>query len=364
MKAVGIRSVAVSVPSILRTNDYWRAKHPSMVADAEAELARLWKKHTTPSPLAFDLAMAPYLNDPFRGTVERRILGPGETALSLELRAARDALAALAMTPDDVDCIIVTSFLPDQLGVGNSALLSRALEFKGASWNLETACSSSLVALQNAVALVRAGEYRNVLVASSCTYSRTCDDTDSLGWFLGDGAGAFLVSEVPEGQGVLGTKIVNTAATCDTFYYDIDKDGPTGPRVRIHARERTGRVIRDVSEPMLRECTMGALKAAGLTLGDVDVFCGNTATGWMAGFYARALDIDPARVVDTYPLYANIGPALMPVNLHHAARAGLVKPGQIVVLYSIGSVSSAAAVVIRWGDVSLGPAPAQPLTVE
>ena len=219
------------------------------------------------------------------------------------------------------------------------------------------------MALQNAAALVRAGEYENVLVVSSCTYSRVCDDADSLGWFLGDGAGAFVVSRVPEGEGVLGTKIVNTAATCDTFYYGIDPAGPTGPRIRIHAHEKTGRIIRDVSEPCLRECTAGALAAAGMTLDDVDLFCGNTATAWMASFYARALELDPARVVDTYPLYANIGSALMPVNLHHAALAHRLAPGDVVVLYSIGSVSSAAAVVMRWGEVGLGPEPPPPTDV-
>ena len=364
MKSVGLRSVAASMPSRVRTNEYWRQKHPLMVADAEAELARLWQKQNAPSTHAFDIEMARYLGDPFRGTVNRRVLRPGETALSLELGAARDALAAASMMPQDVDCIIVTSFLADQIGVGNSARLCKALEYKGAAWNLETACSSSLVALQTAVALVRSGEHENVLVVSSCTYSRVCDDADSLGWFLGDGAGAFVVGAVPEGEGVLGTKIVNTAATCDTFYYDIDKDGPVGPRIRIHAHEKTGRIIRDVSEPYLMECTTGALKAAGMTMKDVDIFCGNTATAWMASFYARALDIDPVRVVDTYPSYANIGSALMPVNLHHAALVDRVKPGDVVVLYSIGSVSSAGAVVMRWGNVGLGPEIPPPTTVE
>src|SRR5262249_25536833 len=144
----------------------------------------------------------------------------------------------------------------------------------------------------------------------------------------------------------------------------IDKDGPHGPWMRIRAGERTGRVIRDIVQPFVVECTTGALGAAGMTLADVDFLSGNTATRWMARFYARALGIDPERVADTYPLYANIGPALMPVNLHHSARAGRIVPGQIVVLYAIGSVSSAGAVVMRWGDVALGPEPGPPAVVE
>ena len=123
MKSVGLRSITSSMPSLARTNDHWRQNHPRMIESAEAELSRLWNKQPAPSVDAFEIEMARYLGDPFRGTVRRRILRPGETALSLELRAAREAIAAASMTLANIDAIIVTSFLADQIGVGNSARL-------------------------------------------------------------------------------------------------------------------------------------------------------------------------------------------------------------------------------------------------
>ena len=375
-RAVGIRSLAVSFPSVLRTNEYWQKSCPGLVAEAEkAALARLWKKQREgagaavsgrePAPSrAFDELMEPYVDDPFRGTVARRVLGPGESALSLELRAARDALAAARMSVGEIDCIIVASFLPNQPGIGNSAFLSEALEHRGAAWNLETACTSGPVALQNAAALIRAGEYRNVLVVISCTYSRVMDESDSLCWFLGDGAGAFVVGASPDGAGILATKIVNTSRTCNTFYYDLMNDAARGPKIRISAHERTGRVLGEVSGPYLLECCDGALAKAGLSRDDVDFFVFNTPTAWYGRFCARALGVPPERTIDTYPQYANIGPALMPVNLHAAARSGRIAAGDLVLVYSIGSVSSAGAVVMRWGDVGLGPEPAPPSAVE
>jgi 3-oxoacyl-[acyl-carrier-protein] synthase-3 len=48
---------------------------------------------------------------------------------------------------------------------------------------------------------------------------------------------------------------------------------------------------------------------------------------------------------------------LWPTNLHHAASHGLVRPDDLVLVSSVGSVSTAGAVVMRWGDVGLGPLP-------
>jgi 3-oxoacyl-[acyl-carrier-protein] synthase-3 len=364
--AAGITALALSFPRTERTPGYWRAKYPEMVATAEQQsLAKVWSPGKGEPPAhAFDAEMERFLGDPFRGTTRRRVLAPGETALSIEIGAAEKAMAAARLGPDDIDLMIVHSFLPDQVGVGNSAFLSGALGLRGAAWNLETACTSSVVAFQTACALVSAGQYKNVLVVVSCTYSRAAEEADAISWFLGDGAAAFIVSAVPQGQGLLGAKIVNTSVTCGTFYYDLVNDPVKGLKVRMLAHPKTGKVLRDTAQPFLEECCAGALKAAGVTQGDIDYFIFNTPTAWFADFCARALGIDRARIENTHDLYANIGPVLTPTNLFHAARGGRIKPGDLVLIYAIGSVSSAGAAVMRWGDVALGPEPEPPAIVE
>jgi 3-oxoacyl-[acyl-carrier-protein] synthase-3 len=301
--------------------------------------------------------MDPYLSDPFRGTVERRVLLPGETALSMEIRAALAALSAASMRPRDIDLAIVGSFLPDQIGVGNSAFLARELGLRCAAWNVESACSSALVALQTACALIATGQHENALVVISCSYSRFVDGHDTLGWFLGDAAAAFIVGATPPGVGLLGAEVVHTAATCGSFYYDLFDDPAGGPRVRIQASRETGQLIRDSAEGFVRQCCEGAARAAGTTISEVDFFVFNTPVPWFAAFAARVLGVDPARTLTTYPRYANIGPALLPVNLHEAAATGRIRPGDCVLLFTIGSVSSAASVVLRWGEIALSPLP-------
>jgi 3-oxoacyl-[acyl-carrier-protein] synthase-3 len=352
MTSAGLRALAAQLPPLARSNAYWRAHHPDVIeAHERAALAKVFSttEPANASAHPFDAEMTPYLADPFRGTVLRRVIeGPAQ---GLEVAAARAVLTAARLRPDDLDLVIATSFLPDQPGVGNAAFLARALEVAVPAWNLESTCSSALVALATACAQIRAGEVSTVLVVVSCTYSRVADSRDSLSWFLGDGAAAFVVGEVPAGEGVLGTGTVSTIETCNTFNYRILDD-----HIRIGASPETGRVLRETAAGYLRTCVDRALARAGCALADIALFAVNTPTAWFAATCARVLDIDPGRVIDTYPLYANVGPALAPINLHHAAITNRVARGDLVLMFSIGSVGTASAVVMRWGEVALGPA--------
>jgi 3-oxoacyl-[acyl-carrier-protein] synthase-3 len=218
---------------------------------------------------------------------------------------------------------------------------------------VETTCSGALVALQNACALIKNGEFETALVIVSCTYSRVADEDDTLCWFLGDGAGAYVVGKTPPGATYLGAKTLNTGDTCNTFFYEVVADA-RGPRIRMDCTPETGRVLAETSGPYLRASCEGAAQAAGVKLSEIDFFVFNTPTAWYGEFCRRALGVPEERSVDTYPEYANVGPALLPVNLYRAAASGRLKPGDLVLCYTIGSVSSAGALVMRWGDVALG----------
>jgi 3-oxoacyl-[acyl-carrier-protein] synthase-3 len=359
LPAVGLRSLAVHLPRAVRTNDYWRERHPEMVRGvADQNLARVWSPPpgASVSESAFLSAMAPYMSDPFRGAKERRILGADESTLSMELPAARGALDAAKMAPDDVDLVISSAFLPDQIGVGNAAFLAKALGVRCPAWNLETACTSSLVALETAGALVATGAYARVLVVISCSYSKTSPETDTLAWANGDGAAAFVVGRVPDGEGVLGVKTINTADGCGAMYYEL-VGGDAGPHIEMRAGKEAGAALRHTSERALLECSRGAMRAAGVTLDDIDFFVVPTPVAWYADFCARLLGFAPEKTINLHPRFANMGPALMPTNLYFAAREGKVRPGSLVLLHTVGIVSNASAAVVRWGDVGLGPVP-------
>ncbi|MBD2385490.1 3-oxoacyl-ACP synthase III family protein [Cylindrospermum sp. FACHB-282] len=361
---VGIRSLAVSFPSIIRTNDYYRENYPHLIAEAEKKtLSRVFSTADPTSLNEFDLEMAPYLSDPFRGTVERRVFAPGETSLTISYSAAKDALDAANLSPKEIDLMLVATIFPEQIVPGNAAFLAGELGLQGAAWNIDSTCSNAIVALQTASAFVRTGDYRNVLVVICTNYSKFTDENDTLAFLSGDGAGAFVVSSVKPNQGVLGTKIINTASTCGTFFNELTTDDQGNPRMYIRAAKGTGKVLSDTSVKLVRECCSGALEAAGVSLDEIDFFAFNTPTAWYANVCARALGIDPQRAINLNDRYANIGPMLPLANLYHGAEFGRIRENDLVLVYTIGSVSNAGASVMRWGDVALGPAPAPPVSL-
>ncbi|RMH22038.1 MAG: 3-oxoacyl-ACP synthase [Acidobacteria bacterium] len=360
MRAIGIQALAVSVPDRVLTNEHWRQTQPELVARAE-ERIWMWKppKDWSEGSEPFNRAMAPYLYDPFRGAKLRRRLPPQGSALSLEADAARQALDAAGLGIEDVDLLICSSFLPDSVGIGGAAFLARELGLEGAAWNLETACSSATVAFQTACGLIQAGQHKRALVVTSCTYSRVAPDDDPVSWGVGDAATALVVGEVAPGTGYLGGHTVHSAATCGAVAYELDHDRDGRPYFHLKAgRKAAQRLLRETAEPYLKTCTFGALEKAGLELDDLDFFVFNTPLAWSAAFSARVLGIAPERTISIYPLYANVGPALTGLNLFHAAAWGRIRPQDRVLIYSVGSVSSCSAAIVRWGDVALGAVPA------
>jgi 3-oxoacyl-[acyl-carrier-protein] synthase-3 len=160
-----------------------------------------------------------------------------------------------------------------------------------------------------------------------------------------------------EGYGVLGMKTMHSAQTCNSLYYDIVAEPEQAPRMVLKATREAGKLLKVTAEPYLLNACEGALSAAGVSLSQIDFFVFNTPLAWYATFCAKVLGVPLERTINTFPLYANVGPVLMPTNLYHAAQAGRIKPGDLVLLYTVGSVSSAGAAVLRWGDVALGPSP-------
>lgn len=363
---IGIRSLAVSFPRQTRTNDYWHKKYPDLVSQSQPRRVRgprrLNYAYNNAGLDIWSQAVFPYLPDPFRGAVERRVLDIDESALTLEYQAAQDALKAAKLSSKEVDLAIVASLFSEQVGPGNATYLARKLELRCPAWSLESTCSSALVALQNARALVQAGEYHKVLVIVSHTGSNSIDEEDTLSWSLGDAAGAFVVTSLQPNQGILSSKIVPTTVTCDAYAHEMVADAQGIPRLRTRTGSNAS-MLAETAVDFVRTCCKDAIASAGITLDQIDFFAFNTPTAWYASVCARALGIDAERTLNLYPRYANIGPVSAIASLYHAAQSGRLRTNDLVLIYTNGAAATAAATVMRWGDVALGSVPASPINV-
>jgi 3-oxoacyl-[acyl-carrier-protein] synthase III len=362
--AVGIRSLAIRFPRSIRTNQYWVQTFPNWVAQTPQRQARSPRStECTGNETGLDIwlqEVTPYLADPFRGSVNRHVLSADESARMLECRAAQAALDAANLAPEDIDLAIAAALFPETVGPGHAAHLARDLGLTCPAWNLESTCSSALIALQNAQALVQTGVYRHVLIVVSQMGSQAVHMADTLSWSMGDGAGAFVVSPVQAGQGILNTTILSTANTCGAYRYDLAIDPQGQPWLQTRTGEDVS-VLAETAVDFVRDCCQAAVRAADVSLDHIDFFVFNTPTAWYADVCVKALGIAPDRTINLYPQYANIGPVFPVANLYHAVLSEKIRENDLVLVYTNGAAATAAATVMRWGDVQLGTMPADSL---
>lgn len=358
MISIGLQSLAVAYPERRMTNDYWRRRYPEVVQTHEQHASkRVWQAPQTPTP--FDLAMEPFFHDAFMGARERRWLKPGQKVLDLEVEAARKCLDAAGLSARDVDVALVSAILPDQYDVGNAAYLAQALDLQ-AAFNVESMCSSAIVSLQNAIGLVASGQAKRVLVVVSCAYSRLTDDNDPLCWANGDGAAAMLVGHVDDGAGFLASHIRSSWPTNGALITAPElKQTEHGDDLvmRMRPQPGAGKKIGENATPQLIECVEQVLQKAGHVLDDVDFFALPAGVAWMPGFVTRALPIRREKFLMRHELYANTGPVMTPTHLFHALHEGQAKAGDLALLFGIGSTSNAASMVMRLGQMAIGPLP-------
>ncbi len=352
-----LRALSLAFPEQIVDNDMLRTAHPDLVdAAAQQALARTWSADEG-APSTFVRAMGPYLSDPFRGARRRRWRRPGETAQSLEERACADALQAAGRTVDDVDLLICCSFFPDIWGVGNAAPLALGLGLTCPAWNLESACSSGLVALSVADAMMRAGRAQCVLIATSCSYSTTHLPDTTLRWGDGDGAAAMVMTMDGQGARLQGHAVRNTVETVGALRQELVLDGNGDPFVKLALQKGGASKLRDTAELFITETVDKVWADAGCRPADIQHWVFPTPTAWYAAFCAEMCQVPPEAVVNVHPETANVGPVLPLTGLYFTCARRGVKPGDRVLVYAVGSVSNAAAAVLEWGDVALGPEP-------
>src|SRR5262249_26643946 len=130
------------------------------------------------------------------GICERRIAGPGESSAGLGLQAARTALRAADLQPQELDLIVCATVTPEMLFPSTACFLQAELGCPSiGAFDLLAGCSGFLYALAAGSEFIGSGSYRNVLVVGTDTLSRVVDFADRSSCVLfGDGAGAAILS--------------------------------------------------------------------------------------------------------------------------------------------------------------------------
>jgi 3-oxoacyl-[acyl-carrier-protein] synthase-3 len=258
---------------------------------------------------------------------------------------------------EDIDLIIVATVTPDMIFPSTACIVQNNIgAVNAAAFDLEAACAGFLYALTVAENFVMTGYCRNVLVIGAETLSKVCDSTDrNTCVIFGDGAGAVVVSEVPEEYGILSTYI-----GADGSGGDLLKLPAGGSRIPasvesvqqgLHYIKMDGSKVFKFAVKIMGEAAEKALEKCGLSKEDIDYLIPHQANIRIIDSAVKRLKISDEKVYINIDKYGNMSAASVAVALDEASRKGLLKDGDVVVLVGFGGGLTWGAAVLKWKNI-------------
>ncbi len=283
------------------------------------------------------------------GIRARHFVDDGVVCSDLAEQAARRAMQAAGVGPQDIDLIIVATSTPDMVFPSTAAILQGKLGIThGApAFDVQAVCSGFVYALTVADSLIRTGTARRALVIGAEVFSRILDFKDRTTCVLfGDGAGAVVLeaAESPEQGGILSTDLhadgrhVGILCTPGTVNRGQVLGDPT--------LKMDGQAVFKMAVKVLEEAARAALDKAGATEADIDFLIPHQANIRIMQSTARKLKLGEDRVIVTVDQHGNTSAASIPLALDAAVRDGRIQRGHRLMLEGVGGG-------FTWGAVYL-----------
>lgn len=285
------------------------------------------------------------------GIRRRHLAEPGTTTFSLATSAARKALEAAAVKPDELDMILVATSTPDGPFPSTACRVQEQLGAYGcAAVDMLAACSGFIYALSAADAYVSSGRADTVLVIGAEVLSRLVDWTDRGTCVLfADGAGAAVVRPARHGAGFSAWCMGADGRGYDQITYGDPITGayssadPSSARIGMKGPD----VFKFAVDIFIRQAYAVA-QAGGISIEDVDLFVAHQANGRIIEAAARRVGLPAERVMINIDEFGNTSTASIPLALNDAVRQGRLKSGDRVLAAGFGSGLTWAATLFEW----------------
>ncbi|MDO4696672.1 MAG: beta-ketoacyl-ACP synthase III [Neisseria sp.] len=281
------------------------------------------------------------------GIKYRHFAEDNEQTSDLAAEAARRALAAANVSPDEIDLIVLATSTPDMIFPSTATIVQNKLGIAGCpAFDVQAVCAGFMYALNTANAYIRSGMAEKALVIGAETFSRILDWEDrSTCVLFGDGAGAVVLG-ASENVGIIHSKLqadgayldlLNVPGTvvngkvCGTPFIRMD-----GPGVFKFAVKTLAKAAEDV------------LAESGTAAEQIDWLVPHQANRRIIESTAKHLGLDMEKVILTVQDHGNTSAASIPLALDAGIRDGRIKRGQTLLLEGIGGGFAWGAVLLKY----------------
>jgi 3-oxoacyl-[acyl-carrier-protein] synthase-3 len=263
---------------------------------------------------------------------------------------------ALEDSPGPIDLLIFASASQDLIEPATSHIVAAKLGLDCPVMDVKNACNSVLNAMQVADALISAGQYRRVLIASGEEPSHAvrwdlADHEQFIrsfpGYTMSDGGAAVILEASSDGgTGILDSHFVAASKHWQTGTLSIG--GSMNPRdADLSYFDMDGAALQAAFLELGPQPVLDLLERNALTWDDFDlVAIHQVALPYLPPIFER-LGVAEGKSIVTVVDHGNLASVTLPLQLALARESGQVGPGSLVLLIGLAGGISLGLMVVR-----------------
>lgn len=288
------------------------------------------------------------------GIKQRHKAAANEYTSQFGTAAAKQALERAGLKPEDIDLIVCATTTPDQIMPSTGALIQAQLgAVNAAGMDIFAACSGFLYGLTMVESMIRTGQIKYALVIGAEVLTKYVDYSDrGTCVIFGDGAGAAVIGPVPEGKGILATKIRSDGRYEEQLYAPGGgtKLGTTHDTIDngMHFFKMKGNELFKVAVRSMADISAEMLAKAGYTVDDVDLVIPHQANQRITDAVASRLGVPEEKVYSNIAEHGNTSSASIPIAIDECIESGKIKEGSLVLLTAFGGGVTWGGTVVRF----------------
>jgi 3-oxoacyl-[acyl-carrier-protein] synthase III len=315
------------------------------------------------------------------GVETRHYVERGTATSDLGVAAARRALEAARLSPEEVDLVVFATMTPDHYFPGAGPLLQAKLGLRSVPcFDIRQQCVGFLYGLQLVDAHVRAGLARTVLLVGAEVHTGFMPYTAAnwdylygrsdvpptpaeLSWnsrfrhltvLFGDaGAAVVLKAQEDDSRGIVDQILASDGADYEKLYvpgtgfkhrpYTDPEQFARGDHIPV----MDGRYVFKLATTRMVEVAQQVLARNRVGVDDLSLVLMHQANRRINEHCQKALGIPDEKIVHNIQKYGNTTAATIPLLWDECARAGRIRPGDLLLLVAFGAGMSWGATLVR-----------------
>lgn len=289
------------------------------------------------------------------GIKERSVLDREKGTSYMAVKAARMIFEQSAVSPNEIELIILATITPDMLVPSAASIVQKEL---GADhcwgFDLNGGCTGFIYALATASQFIETGKYKNALVIGADKMSSIINYEDrNTCVIFGDAAGAVLLEQSQDmDRGIIDFDLHLDGVGVE--YLNVLGGGSLHPATietvqkKMHYVYQDGKTVFKYAVKGMSSISESVLKRNGLTGKDLNYLIPHQANYRIIDAVAKKLGLAPEQVIINIEKYGNTTAATIPLAMSEAHQQHKFQKDDWVMMTAFGAGFTWGSVLMKW----------------